>query len=124
MQSLNLGKWDSALFKSLFISSLLIPVIYLFGTNETQVSDLFGSLVSFLLYFGIFLLISLLGWLLIGFPTHWLICRFTSKAYFYYALIPSLFLGISYLSNGPWFLGGIALAQALLFRYFVFKINT
>ncbi|RVT44999.1 hypothetical protein EMM73_14865 [Rheinheimera sediminis] len=121
---MNLGKWDSALFKSLFISSLIIPVIYLFGANEIQASYLFGFLVTFLLYFGVFLLISLLGWLLIGFPTHWFICRFTSKAYFYYALIPGLFLGISYFSKGPWFLGGIALAQALLFRYFVFKMKT
>lgn len=93
---MNLGEWDSALFKSLFISSLLIPVIYLFGTNETEVSDIFGFFVSFLLYFGVFLLISLLGWLLIGLPTHWLICRFTSKAYFYYGLLPGLFLGVSY----------------------------
>ena len=121
---MNLGEWDSALFKSLFTSSLLIPVVYLFGTSEIQGPDLFGFFVSFLLYFGIFVLISLLGWLLIGFPTHWLICRFTSKAYFYYTVIPGLFLGISYFSKGPWFLGGIALAQALLFRYFVFKIKT
>ena len=127
MKNLNLGNWDSALFKSLFTSSLLIPIVYLtesFQLNSFELSELFGLFVSFLLYIGVFLLFSLVGWLLIGFPIHLLVCKFNSTNYFYYALVPALFLCVSYFTNGPLLLGLVALTQALLFRYFVFKIKT
>lgn len=126
MKYLNLGNWDSALFKSLVTSSLLIPIAFLtdsYEPSDFELSDFFGLLVSFLLYFGVFLLISLIGWLLIGFPIHYLVCKFKSTNYFYYAFIPSSFLCISYFTKGPWLLAFIALIQALLFRCFVFKIK-
>lgn len=127
MKNLNLGNWDSALFKSLFTSSLLIPIAILTDLsqlNSFELSELAGLLVSFLLYIGVFLLISLIGWLFIGFPIHWLVCKFSSTNYFYYGFVPAFFICVSYFTDGPWLLGFIALTQALLFRYFVFKIKT
>ncbi|OHU94957.1 hypothetical protein BIW53_13145 [Pseudoalteromonas byunsanensis] len=124
---MNSGNWDSALFKSLFTSSLLIPIVYLtesFQLNSFELSGLFGLFVSFLLYIGVFLLFSLVGWSFIGFPIHWLACKFNCTNCFYYALVPASFLCVSYFTNGPWLLGLIALTEALLFRYFVFKIKT
>jgi len=124
---LNIGNWDSALLKSLFISSFLIPIAYLgdsFQLNSFELTELAGLLVSFLFYIGVFLLVSMVGWLLIGFPIHWLVCKFKHTGYFYYASVPACFLCVSYFTNGPWLFGLIALTQALLFRYFVFKIKT
>ncbi|ESP91473.1 hypothetical protein N483_18205 [Pseudoalteromonas luteoviolacea NCIMB 1944] len=121
-----LGCWDSALFKSLFISSLFIPAAYLFdlyNSNDFLWSEVHSFFVLFLLYFCAFVLTSIVGWLFIGFPTHWLVCKFTSKNYVYYALLPGLFLCESLLTNGPWLLAFIALTQALLFRFYVFKIK-
>lgn len=127
MKYLNLGNWDSALLKSLFISSFLIPIAYLadsFQLNSFELTELAGLLVSFLLYIGVFLLVSMIGWLLIGLPIHWLVCKFKHTGYFYYASVPACFLCVSYFTYGPWLFGLIALTQALLFRYFVFKIKT
>jgi hypothetical protein len=121
---LNLGSWDSAIIRSLFISSIFLPLVVIFNSGELQFSDILGLFVSFLLYIGVFLLVSILGWLLIGFPTHWVICKFTNKSYLFYALFPSVFICASFYFNGQWILGVIALIQALLFRRFVFKIKT
>jgi len=127
MRNWNLGNWDSALFKSLFTSSLLIPFAYLaysFQLNNLNLSELAGWLVSFLLYIGVFILISLIGWIFIGFPIHSLLCRLRRTNYFYYGFLPASYICISYFTDGPWLFGFIALTQALLFRYFVFKIKT
>lgn len=127
MKNLNLGNWDGALFKSLFTSSLLIPIAYLADLsllNSLELSELAGLLVSFLLYIGVFILISLIGWLFIGFPIHWLVCKFSRANYFYYGFVPASFMCVSYFTDGSLLFGSIALTQALLFRYFVFKIKT
>lgn len=118
---MNLGNWDSAIVKSLFISSIFLPLVFILNSGEKQTSDLLGLFVTLLLYIGIFLLFSILGWLLIGFPTHYLICKFTNKSYLFYATFPLVFFCVSFYTNGPWVLGVIALIQALLFRRFVFN---
>jgi hypothetical protein len=118
---LNLGSWDSAIIRSLFISSIFLPLVAILNSGKLQFSDILGLFVSFLLYIGVFLLISILGWLFIGFPTHWVICKFTNKSYLFYALFPSVFICLSFYFNGQWMLGVIALIQALLFRRFVFN---
>ena len=124
---MNLGNWDSALFKSLLTSSLVIPIAFLiksFQLHKFEPTELVGLFVPFLFYIAIFLLVSLVGWLLIGFPIHWLACKFKRTSYVYYALVPACFLCVSYFTNGPWLFGLIALVQALLFKCFVFKVRT
>ncbi|TLX46779.1 hypothetical protein C1E24_12300 [Pseudoalteromonas phenolica] len=61
---MNLGNWDSALFKSLFISSLLIPIAFLiesFQLHKFEQTELAGLFVPFLFYIAIFLLVSFIG---------------------------------------------------------------
>jgi hypothetical protein len=117
MRNWNLGNWDSALFKSLFTSSLLIPFAYLaysFQLNNLNLSELAGLLVSFLLYIGVFILISLIGWIFIGFPIPCLLCRLRRTNYFYYGFLPTSYICKSYFTNGPWLFGFIALANLRL----------
>lgn len=121
---MSLGNWDNAIIKSLFISSTFLPAVFILTSGDIEASDILGLFVTFLLYFGVYLLFSILGWLLIGFPIHWLVCNYTNKSYLYYALLPSGFILASLYYQGPWVLGVIALIQALLFRRGVFAIKT
>ena len=122
---MNLGRWDDALLKSVWLSSLGLPVFYLFYFMVGQAPDIASLVFSFIIYIFAFILLSIVGWALIGFPAHWLICKFTSKNYLYYALIPSIFICLGfYHSSSLNVLGVAALVQALLFRFFVFKAKT
>lgn len=127
---MNLGNWNRALLRSIFQSAaLLIIFAYVLKTDlfssvgdiEFPVPAVFLVIIQFVFYVSVFLLCSIVGWMLVGFPIHWLVSRYTNRSYFYYALMPAVFLFVSFFSSGPWLLGIVALAQALIFRFYVFQ---
>ena len=119
-----LGDWDKSLVRSLLTSSLLLPAIFLIGADNLQSSEIPGLIATFSLYIGVFLLVSIAGWLIIGFPVHWLACKYKKTNYLFYMVLPVTFSLVSGTTNGPWILGVIASVQALIFRYVVFKNKT
>ncbi len=118
---MDLGHWDTAIIRSVFVSSLLLPAFYLIHIGGFQVSEIPGMLVIFSLYIGVFLLASIAGWVVVGLPVHWLACKYNNTGYLSYLILPITFLLISGISNGPWFFGVTAFIQAFIFRHFVFK---
>tara|TARA_B110000211_G_scaffold234147_1_gene302602 strand:+ start:418 stop:783 length:366 start_codon:yes stop_codon:yes gene_type:complete len=119
---LTLGNWDEAILKSLLFVGIGIAVWAIFtGLLPLSVNGLLGSIVTFLLYMSVYLLISIVGWLVIGFPLHYFISKYTNRSYLYYAALPMTFVLPPLLYKGSLLLGCAALFQALLFRYYVFK---
>ena len=115
-----LGDWDKAIVRSLLTSSLLLPAIFLIGADNLQSSEIPGLIATFSLYIGVFLLVSIAGWLIIGFPVHWLACKYKKQTICFTWFYQLPFLLVSGTTNGPWILGVIASVQTLIFRYVVF----
>ena len=73
---MNLGRWDSAVFKSVSIPAILVLLYAVYETDlPLDVDGLSGFGMLIALFIGVYLLFSLGGWLFIGFPSHWLICK-------------------------------------------------
>jgi hypothetical protein len=120
----NLGNWDGAIIKSLSLVALgLMAVSFIPGQLPTTANDFSGLLVTFALFLGVYLLISVIGWLIIGFPTHWLICKYTNSSFVFY-IVAALLVGclLFLLTNHDSMLFGITVfLQVIIFRYFVYK---
>lgn len=116
------GEWDSAIIKSILYVGIGIAIWPLFtGMAPSSLNDVFGLVVTFLLYIGVYILISIVGWLLIGFPIHWLVKKYTKGSYLFYAALPLIFVIACLFNNAPTILGVAAFFQAILFRYYVYK---
>lgn len=122
---MNLGHWDTAIVRSVFLVSVILPVYALFDMGMLGIWQEFRAVIMLgLLYYCIYLLLSALGWLLIGFPAHWLICRFGGGKLAWYVLIAVVFAAVMYVYfefAGAATFGLAALLQALLFRYYAYK---
>lgn len=119
------GNWKKSIVKSVSLVFLAL-VLYGLGMQVFQ-GEFFQAhenmlllLISIAVYFGL----SVSGWVLVGIPTHFAICRWFSPRYQYYALmclIVSLALVILRgFANSAIFIVAIFL-QAGLFRYYVFS---
>jgi hypothetical protein len=119
----NLGHWDKAIIKSLTWVGFGLLVMALFSTIPTTVTDSYSLAVSFLMFFGVYLLVSIVGWLIVGFPTHWLICKFTNASYFYYIAVAILIALILYalISQDSILFSLTAFSQAVVFRFYVYR---
>lgn len=123
---MNLGRWDSAVFKSVSIPAILVLLYVVYETGFPLDLDAIAGLGTFaMLFIGVYLVISLLGWLIIGFPVHWLICKYSSGSYFMYVAAAVLFSGLLFAVFGVVELAAIygffALVQAVLFKYYAYK---
>lgn len=117
----NLGNWLSAIVKSIFLVGLLYVVYSILRMPPPQYSYLL-YLLALIGILGLpYLLLSIAGWLVIGFPAHWAICKYTKGGYFYYILAAIAFsLMLAILDVGLALLfGSVALLQALVFRFYV-----
>jgi hypothetical protein len=123
---MNLGKWDSAILKSVFLSASLVLMypIYEIGF-PLDLDSLAGSGMFTLLFVSTYLVFSIAGWLLFGFPIHWLICRYSSGSYYLYLSAALLFTLAVYwfadVAEATIIYGLSALLQAMLFRYYAYK---
>ena len=120
--SLSSSNWDSAVIKSIFYVGFGIALWSLFsGMAPSSLNDYFGLLVTFLLYIGVYILISIIGWLTIGFPLHWLIQKYTNGSYIFYVALPLFGVVFGLLNKAPVILSLAALFQAIMFRYYLYN---
>lgn len=120
----NLGSWDSAIIKSLSWVALGIIVITLvMGSLPTTASDIAGLFLSSLLFLGIYLVVSLIGWICVGFPVHWVICQYANASFKVYVAVSILVSLILYFiqSQDSVLFALAALSQAMIFRFYVYK---
>jgi hypothetical protein len=118
----NLGNWDVAVIKSLFSVALGVLLFSLFSSSvPTTANEFYGLVVSILMFLGVYFVISIIGWVLIGFPTHWLITKYTKGSYIFYILLPLVFVMLDLLLSGSLLFSLVAFFQALTFRYWVHK---
>ncbi|GAB2994829.1 MULTISPECIES: hypothetical protein [Alteromonadales] len=116
------SNWDSAVIKSIGYVGIGIAIWSLFnGLAPSSLNDIFGLAVTFLLYIGVYLIISIVGWLVVGFPVHWFVKKYTNGSYAFYIAIPLIIVVGGLFNNSPKILGLAALFQALLFRYYLYK---
>ncbi|WP_417706564.1 hypothetical protein [Rheinheimera aquimaris] len=123
---MNLGRWDSAVFKSVCLPAILVLLYAVYETGFPLDLDGIAGLGTFaMLFIGVYLSISLVGWLVIGFPVHWLICKYSSGSYFLYVAAAVLFSCLLFLVFGvvevAAIYGFFALIQAVLFKYYAYK---
>ncbi|QPB84941.1 hypothetical protein CWC22_018905 [Pseudoalteromonas rubra] len=117
------GNWDRAAVKSVFYTGLLL----LLGIAALMFGDFPGPIETVRLFTTIALLsafylaFSVIGWLTIGLPVHWLCGRYTNGHLVFYATLPAILLILSLTYNGPWLLPSCALLQACLFRYYLHR---
>lgn len=122
---MNLGEWNSAIIKSISLTAffVLVYAIYKIGL-PLSLDALLGFGMFALLFVGVYLLFSVFGWFLVGFPAHWLICKYSNGSYFFYIVAALLFTVAVYFFTGVYeisFLYGFfALIQALLFKYYAY----
>lgn len=80
-------------------------------------------LISGVAYFSL----SVVGWVLLGIPTHFAVCRWLSPKYQYYfmmCLLISVFLVVARGGSSSMIFVIAIFFQAGLFRYYVFKPKT
>lgn len=122
---MSLGNWVKAIIKAIFITSLIAPVFFLVWTGIPSSLDELSVLAVILLIFYInYLLMSAVGWACVGFPTHWLICKYSNGRLVWYVLAVALItLAMSLIFQHPvaFIYGAAALIQVLLFKYYVYK---
>lgn len=120
-----MGPWQTALWQTIvvgYIPLLLFCVWMFLGDPPSQkvVTYFLGVVVVTLAYY---LFFSVVGWLLVGLPSYWLVCRY-AKARLEFAVIPlALFSIACYLTIGA---AGLvfsfaALVQCGLFCFLVSK---
>jgi hypothetical protein len=122
----NLGRWDTAIIKSIFYTAFLVLLYAAYEIGiPNNLDDITGFGMFSLIFLGAYLLISIVGWIFIGFPVHWLICKYSNGNYLFYIVVVLTFtLALYY-----WFsvleiaiiYGSFALVQALVFRYYAYK---
>lgn len=106
----------------------LAVVLYgLVAVDATSSLKSFGGfLVTATMFFSVYFMLSIFGWLLVGLPSHWLISKYTSSGYLYYVAAVIVFaLAVLLMSNLPTAIlfGVVALAQALIFRFLLVPPN-
>jgi hypothetical protein len=119
-----MGEWGRAVFKSIGWTFLYIVLYLAYELGAPGYSSI-GSFLA-LMYFSamIYLTFSFFGWLLIGFPIHWAICKWASPRFEYYPigalLVNSILFATLGIESTPTF-GVAILIQSILFRYYAYK---
>ena len=118
-----MGSWDKAILKSIGWGLFLITAYYFYevGFPNHSASD-YAAL--FIFFIGSYLVLSFGGWLLIGMPIHWYLCKTSKTGFIYYPLLAltlSIILLLITSFEAAIVLGGAAIFQASIFRHYVFK---
>lgn len=122
---MNIRRTFKSSVNSILWCFLLIIVYLVFELNfSLLLQKPLGAILTLLIASLYFFVISFIGWLIIGFPWHWFLSKYTSGSYFLYAF-PALMTILVELVfrkfESALFFGSFALIQALIFRYYVFK---
>jgi inner membrane protein involved in colicin E2 resistance len=118
-----LGRWESAIVKSILIVGAVSACVIAFNYGLSLTLSGLHELISFLGLFAlVYLVVSAAGWLLIGLPVHWVICKYTKGSYFTYIAAALSIDSIIWLLLGfeaAIFFGIAILFQVVVFRYYV-----
>ncbi len=122
---MGLGRWAEAIIIAVFWVSLPGALLFCVGVGFPNTADKVAQLGGLLLvYYAIYGFLSLVGWMVIGMPVHWLICKYGEGKNAWYVLAIVLFTiaacGFAGFGVGG-ILGTAALLQWSLFRYFVYR---
>lgn len=121
---MNLGNWDSAIIKSLsWVALGIIVLTVLMDSIPKTASDIAGLFVSILLFFCVYLIISIVGWLCIGFPVHWIICKYANASFKLYVAVSFFVSLILYLGQNQdsVLFAFTAFFQAMIFRFYAYR---
>ena len=120
-----MGNWDGAIIRS--IGWVLLFVIA-YSFYEIGIPIFTYPAQDFIAIFGLFaavyLAISVIGWLLVGIPIHWAICKWSKPRFQYYLLSGiSIILVLAMLGDLEVAIvfGLAATIQSIIFRFYVFK---
>ena len=119
---MDLGRWATAIISAVFWVSLPGALLFCVGSGFPNTAEKLAQLGGLLLvYYAIYGFLSLVGWMVIGMPVHWLICKYGEGKLVWYLLVMALFSAVVGLIVGVGiggFMGAVALMQLFLFRYF------
>ncbi|WP_460052823.1 hypothetical protein [Sessilibacter sp. MAH2] len=125
---MNYGNWEKAILRSV-VSGYILLGIWLFSS---QIIDgyIFNAAEQFLVigigsvtYWGL----SICGWVIIGIPVHFSLCKWANPEWRFYLYICSIVILLIWAIYGLFsalFFGAAILFQAGVFRYYVFKTKT
>ncbi len=126
---MELGNWDKAIIRSIF--STFVPIAGYFlvmgWLAENNNTDFVGYLFSMVIVLATYLLFSIVGWCVIGFPVHWLASNYFNQSLWCYFV--ALVLFVIFITGfvgmfGAAFYGSAAILQAGLFLYWLRKLKT
>ena len=125
---MNYGNWQRSILLSV-VSGYLVLGIWLF-TSQVIDGYIFNAAEQ-MLVIGIgsiiYLGLSICGWVLIGIPIHFSLCRWAKlewRFYLYACGLVALAICAIYGIFSGFFFGAAVLFQACVFRYYVFKSKT
>ncbi len=119
------GRWAQAMTKSILwvAAYVLAYTLYELHVPSGKINPVSTIQVA-LLFIAVYILLSLVGWLVIGLPVHFLLCAFGCKYFYLYPLFAlAAALGLLGFMDGEGaaLLGVAAILQATIFRYYVFS---
>jgi hypothetical protein len=119
---MDLGRWATAIISAVFLVSLPGALYLCVSVGLPNTADKVAQLGGLLLvYYAIYGFLSLVGWMVIGMPVHWLICKYGEGKLVWYLLVMAAVVGLIVGVGISGFMGAVALMQLFLFRYFAYR---
>ena len=124
---MKIGNWDTAIVKAVFIGFIPIPIlIFATGWEFSAFSsiEIIGAILSLLLSFSIYLIITLVVWVSIGFPIHRLSVKYFQANWLIYIFSPLVLAGFAYLfwgSMAAFLIAIFGVLQASVFRGYLYR---
>jgi hypothetical protein len=122
---MGLGRWAEAIISAVFWVSLPGALLFCVGTGFPNTAEKLAQLGGLLLvYYAIYGYLSLVGWMVIGMPVHWLICKYAQGKAAWYWLAIVVFTAVACVITGVALgavMGGVALVQWWVFRYVAYR---
>jgi hypothetical protein len=119
------GNWNGAIIRSIgWVLIFLIAYSFYELGIPVLTYPIQDFIAIFALFTSVYLALSVIGWLLVGLPFHWAVCKWSKPRYLYYLLSGVLIIVVLAVFGG--FEAGIvfglaATFQAMVFRFYVFK---
>ena len=94
---MRLGNWDNGLIKSVLLTSFIAPIYMVVEIGiPDSLDEFFGLSMFSLFFFSVYIVLSIIGWTFLGFPAHWIICKYGHGRLVWYLLVVGLFSLVIY----------------------------
>jgi hypothetical protein len=122
---MGLGRWAEAIISAVFWVSLPGALYLCVNGGLPNTAEKLAQLGGLLLvYYAIYGFLSLVGWMVIGMPVHWLICKYAQGKAAWYWLAIVVFTAVACVIAGVALgavMGGVALVEWWVFRYVAYR---